>query len=120
MMEEVFDILSTTQSHWGIGQTGIGLFEDGTAKISDNRKFKDEDGEWGYPTHRNIGGYPTIYTFTHYRDAPSIWLYPNTESNLHKLKKALKSLIGKCGITGETPIKSNGSRKILFLLNEVV
>ncbi len=53
------------------------------------------------------------------KDAPTIWLYPAAENNLSKLKKALKSLIGRNGITGDTPVKSNGSRKILFLLKDI-
>ncbi len=96
-----------------MGQTGIGLCEDGNAHISDNRKFKDVDGDWVYPTHRDLQcPYSAIYSFG-YDDGKNIWLYPDAEKRLSYLKDAVCNLIGQRGIAGEHRVMSNSFRNEL-------
>jgi len=106
-------ILNTKKSHWGLGQTGVGLCEDGRVDISNNQKVKDEFGDWDHPTHRDLKcPYPAIYAFG-YNNGKNIWLYPSTESNIDKVKKAICNLKGKRGITEDHIIMSNRSRKAI-------
>jgi len=109
-------IVSTSESHWGKGQTGIGLREDGSYEVSLNRP---KNGR--YPTHRSLDGFSAIYSFGYASDKPcgTIWLYPDAEKNVEKIKKALKNLMGKYGMCEKTKVKSNVTRKTLFKLGDL-
>lgn len=112
-------ILNTKDSHWGIGQTGIGLCKDGTVDISNNRPKPSRNGcpestiAWKnkcHPTHRSLKcPYSAVYSFD--KNQKDIWLYPDAEKNLPRLKKAICNLKGKHGITEKHKILSNTSRK---------
>jgi len=109
--ESFYGIRNTKQSHWGLGQTGVGLSEDGRFDVSRNIP---NDGY--FPTHTHLGlPYPAIYSYGYADDYPTgtIWLYPDAEKNLEKLKPALRNMKGYYGITKDTKLKSNTSRKSL-------
>jgi hypothetical protein len=133
-----YGILNTVESHWGIGQTGFNVSEDGTFEMSDNqpRRYppmdsipigsshrvpegwvQSEKNHLWYPTHRALRpGWPGIYDFLN----DILWLYdahftdPSTSKELMlKLKKGFCSMKGRYGITDKTVIKSNTTRKVL-------
>ena len=122
-------ILNTKESHWGIGQTGVGLEANGNANVSTNKPtFQRKEhtilGKGGryYPSHRSLDGYSAIYSFGYpddWKHDGTIWLYPDAYKNIEKVKPALKSLKGKYGMTGETTVKSNTTRKELFQLKDL-
>lgn len=122
-------ILNTKYSHWGKGQTGIGLFEDGCFAVSENKPiFRGAEGYISegsryYPTHRSLGGFPGIFSFGFAEDqkhSGTIWLYPGAEENLTQLHPALVNMISRYGITKETVIRSNSSREIICRLGELL
>jgi len=117
-------ILNTKQSHWGKGQTGIALCEDGTSEISDNKPIRAKedgcpDGWIGdeldrkcYPTHRSFKcNYSGIYSYGY--SGGDVWLYPHSSQNISNLRKSICSLNGKYGITKDNLVKENSSRKLL-------
>lgn len=121
-------IYCTKDSHFGKGQTGLGLHENGKFKMALNKpKPFETEGHIGsngppyYPTHRSLGGHSAIYSFGYVDDKPhgTIWLYPSAELRIPQIKKALIRLIGHYGITSKTVVRSNSSRKKLFTLGEL-
>ena len=115
--ESFYGIRNTTQSHWGLGQTGVGLAEDGRFAVS--RNIPDE-GE--FPTHRHLAyPYAAIYSYGYDDDPPTgtIWLYPDAEKNLDQLKPALRNMKGSYGITKDTKIKSNITRTMLGTIGSI-
>jgi len=126
--EEYHGILNTKYCHWGRGQTGIGLFEDGSFKISENKPIFHSaegyisEGSRYYPTHRSLGGFPGIFSFGYVEDqkhSGTIWLYPAMEENLPRLRQALVNMIGHYGITEETVIRSNSGRGVICRLGDL-
>ena len=126
-----FNPRDSIQGHWGEGQTGFNISESGRIYLSDNVKFKDDFGEYGYPNHRDliVGSgkdetiHSGIYSWTPYKgEIATLWLYPFTEEILNnEMKKGLASLIGVHKIIENTPVYSNtGRRDILFRLGDVV
>ena len=120
------EIHDSRMGHWGKGQTGFNLSESGRVFLSDGRKIK-RDGVWSYPCHRDLVNghgpdrtvYSGIYSYG-YADGPSLWLYPHAERSLNEAMKAgLNSLVGVHRIDGQTPVYSNTSRELLFLLQDV-
>jgi len=121
-------IVCTNKSHFGKGQTGLGLHESGKFKMALNKpKPFETEGHIGsngppyYPTHRSLGGHSAIYSFGYADDKAhgTIWLYPSAELHIPQIKKALLRLIGHYGITSKTVVRSNSSRKKLFTLGEL-
>ena len=121
-------IYCTKDSHFGKGQTGLGLHENGTFKMALNKPkpfetkgYIGSNGAPYYPTHRSLGGHSAIYSFGYADDKThgTIWLYPSAELHIPQIKKALLGLIGHYGITGKTVVRSNSSRKKLFTLGEL-
>lgn len=95
--------------------------------ISEGRRIK-VDGQWIYPCHRNlIEGegddctyFSGIYSYGFKSDGPTLWLYPHAEKGMNEMmRQGLASLIGVHRITGNTPVRSNSDRHIIFRLNEV-
>ncbi len=124
-----FDPKDSTEGHWGKGQTGFNISKSGKIYLSDNKKVKDELGEWGYPNHRDLvvgsGDDKTVYSGIYsWFNGIILWLYPATEfmweENPTNIEKGLASLIGVHKITKDTPVYSNTSRNILFRLGDVV
>lgn len=125
--------MSHKDAHWGTGQCGFNLSMSGRIFLSDNKRIRlsrategtNIDREWFYPCHRDMedgtGEDKTclsgIYTFS---GTPILWLYPLAERYLgSKIKAGLGSLVGVHRITGQTEVRSNTSRKVLFLLADV-
>ena len=121
-----FTIHDSPNGHWGKGQTGFNLSESGRIFLSDGRKVK-RDGQWLYPCHRDlIAGdgrdatfYSGIYSYG-FAEGPSFWLYPHTEGALNpEMIRGLCSLIGVHRISKDTPVFSNTTRNLLFVLREI-
>jgi len=122
-----FEPKDTNQGHWGSGQTGFNISKNGKIFLSDNKKIKDEFGEWVYPNHRDLivgfGDDETVYSgiYSWGYGAIEFYLYPDAERILNfEMKKGLASLIGVHKITSETAVYSNTSRKLLFFLGDVL
>jgi len=129
--ESYHGILNYKDSHWGKGQTGISLCRDGTFDVAENiplytrgkNYIMSDKQEVYFPTHRSlktIGCFEAIYSFAWPNDHPggTIWLYPDAERVMPKLIDALCAFKGKYGSSEETKVKSNTSRKLLWILGE--
>ncbi|GIC77699.1 hypothetical protein [Moritella sp. F3] len=103
--------------HWGTKQAGFNVSLSGLIWLTDNRNF---------PCHRDLicgtGQDETRYSgiYSWFRGKCVIYTYPHLESVLHEpgVLKALKSLIGVHGLTKASPVISNCSREVLFLLGD--
>jgi len=121
-----FEPNDTPEGHWGRGQTGFNLALSGRVLLADGRKVK-RDGLWVYPCHRDIvvgegrdqTAYSGIYSYG-FRGGPVLWLYPFAEAALNDVMCCgLASLVGVHKIDGDTPVRSNDTRRILFRLGEI-
>lgn len=126
-----FAPLSSQDCHWGKAQSGFCLSLSGRIWLTDNRAVRgglhgrrDIDDEFTHPCHRDLvdgrGDDATVYAGIYSFGAEvCLWLYPQAEGALNEAMRAgLKSLIGVHLITATTPVKSNTSRRVLFILGE--
>lgn len=101
--------------HWGRDQAGFNLSLTGRIWLTDNQDR---------PCHRDIidgvGGDKTnlsgIYSW--HKNIHELYVYPALESEIHRetVQEGLRSLIGVNGIQAGTPVISNETRKVLFVL----
>ena len=132
--ETYHGIYNYKESHWGKGQTGLVLCEDGDYEVSDNKPtYQDLEGylkpegsedvssERSFPTHRSLkeGCWPGIYSFAYGSDRPqgTIWLYPHAP--IEKVKPALCKIKGKYGTGDKTRVLFNATDKVLFRLGDI-
>ena len=127
--ETFHGIYNYKEAHWGKGQTGISLCEDGSFEVSKNKPiYHEEEGyiksdrsEKFFPTHRDLkkGCWCGIYSFAYGCDRPSgtIWLYPHTPVN--KIKSALCNIMNKYGTDHRTRVLFNATDKVLFRFGDI-
>lgn len=103
--------------HWGKNQAGFNVSLSGRIWLTDNRQF---------PCHRDLidgeGDDATVHSgiLSWNRGKIELYAYPYLVQvlDLPAVRDGLKSLIGVYGMTQDTPVISNCSRKVLFRLGD--